>query len=251
MNRWERVAFVVALSSLMYVEIRSIHWDQVDHDTKQAFATCEEAQKFQSIANGLSDSVEKSEGEYKSTIQHVNGVLKTTQSITSLSEENLKQITGGDSKPDINLGFVDNSHPYLFISDESGRYPLRSVSIEIEDVNRMITLYLGRGMKPLFNDIQTATQDYSLGDISVGQVSRIALTPVPYGIDIARYNVQYRSLNNSTSYSFVARKNKEGAIIVASTSFSNKVETQTIPPGFQNSDVGNLSLPAKQNKHAK
>ena len=52
---------------------------------------------FNVIADGLEASIKQSRTQYESTINHVNGVLTTTQSVGKLAQENLENVTGGNS----------------------------------------------------------------------------------------------------------------------------------------------------------
>ncbi len=63
---------------------------------KQAFARCQQLQSFQGIADALDGSIKLSQGQYDSTIQHVDRV-STKRKLSQSYQENLDNITGRNS----------------------------------------------------------------------------------------------------------------------------------------------------------
>jgi hypothetical protein len=89
----EKLSWVVILVTLTVLEVLAIGRND------KATEAIRDAQNlaFKGIADGLNESMTASKGQYKSTIEHVDGVLKTTQAVSSLARENLENLTGGDS----------------------------------------------------------------------------------------------------------------------------------------------------------
>jgi len=100
-GRKERAIWTALLAILLFLELRSIRLDQIQHDREQAFASCEQLQSFQKLAATLESTAAASKSQYESTIGQVNGILGKTQTIAGLAERNLQNVTGGKS-----FGFV-------------------------------------------------------------------------------------------------------------------------------------------------
>jgi hypothetical protein len=93
MHSAEKFAWVAVLIAFTVLEVLAIK--RSDEDSRAA----RDAQNvyFKAIADGLAGSIKASSDQYTDTIHHVDGVLATTQSVASLSRENLMNITGGES----------------------------------------------------------------------------------------------------------------------------------------------------------
>jgi Ca2+/Na+ antiporter len=75
----EKVVWIVLFTGCLVFEVYSIRMEDLKNKSEQDLASCQEHNSFQKIAS------------------QVDSVLKTTQSVASLAEENLKDLTGGDS----------------------------------------------------------------------------------------------------------------------------------------------------------
>lgn len=95
-QRW-KIIWSLAFVLLVILELHSIKLDGEQHDRDEAHAQCEQLKGFEKIAKGIEDSNKKSADQFAATIQHVDGVLKTTQSIAALAQEDLNNVTGGKS----------------------------------------------------------------------------------------------------------------------------------------------------------
>jgi hypothetical protein len=89
----ERIMWVVLLTAFMVLEVAAIKRNDEENRKAQAELNAE----FQSIAGGLETSIKSGKAQYASTIEHVNGVAATTQTVASLAKQNLENLTGGNS----------------------------------------------------------------------------------------------------------------------------------------------------------
>jgi hypothetical protein len=138
----ERVAWIVVFSILTYQEYAAI-----DRNDKQNIADRQaqneqnlgdrkaQNEHFEAITKELTDSLTTSRTQYKSTITHVDGVLKTTRSVASLAKENLENLTGADTYayvvPDP-FGIPRNEVGFMIYS--KGPNTLTGITVRIENV---------------------------------------------------------------------------------------------------------------------
>ncbi len=130
-GRREKAIWTALMAILLFLELRSIHLDQIQHDREQAFAACKQLQSFQKLASTLDSTAAASKSQYESTIGKVNGVLTKTDAIAGLAEQNLNNVTGGKS-----FGFVvpqvaGESVPIPLLVWNEGDQVLSGVSITI------------------------------------------------------------------------------------------------------------------------
>jgi hypothetical protein len=93
-GRREKAVWTFVMFALLLLEIKSVYQDRKEHDTEQADARYRETKNFETIASGIKDSVQRSEQQFETTMGKSNRIAELTQ-------ENLKNITGGAS-----YGFV-------------------------------------------------------------------------------------------------------------------------------------------------
>lgn len=94
--RWpEKTAWMVLIFAMLLAEIHSIRFDRATNDAAQEKIRDAENKKFDTIAQGLKDSIDVSKAQYGSTIDHVNRVLDKTQQAADLAKESVENITGG------------------------------------------------------------------------------------------------------------------------------------------------------------
>lgn len=86
----EKVAWILIVFALFYVEIRAIDKDRYQHDKEQIAIRNDETSAFQSIADGIRTSINNNQKAFDATMGRM-GELAT------LSNEGIKTITGGDS----------------------------------------------------------------------------------------------------------------------------------------------------------
>ena len=93
----EKAVWSTAMFALLLLELRTLYLDRDEHDRQQEYAQCQQLHSFQAIADTLKTSIGIAQGQYRTTIKHVDGVLKTTQEVAGVAKKNLDAVTGGDS----------------------------------------------------------------------------------------------------------------------------------------------------------
>jgi len=131
MHPAEKFAWVAVLVAFTILEVHAIKVsDQKNEDTRTA-----QNKAFGLIADGLKTSIETSRTQYKSTIDHVNGVLTTTQTVARLSKENLENITGGDSYAYVYPDFTEGQNvSFDWKIHNFGKNSLSGVTVKINPV---------------------------------------------------------------------------------------------------------------------
>ena len=130
MRLLEKAAWVVILVAFTVLEVRAIN----RNDEENRKARDRQNESFNAIVQKLESSARTSEGQYASTISHVDDVLGTTESVANLAKESLEDITGGNSfaylapQPATEGGGV----PLAIVNP--GRYPLTGVTVTVRDV---------------------------------------------------------------------------------------------------------------------
>src|SRR5579863_9917247 len=97
MGRGEKAIWTAIMLALVMLEINTLYQDRNEHDAEQNQARCEQIERFGQIADGIKEAVKQSQQEYIDTIEHVDGVLETTQQVSRLAQKNLENVTGGNS----------------------------------------------------------------------------------------------------------------------------------------------------------
>lgn len=93
----EKVLWIMVVFVLLYVEIRAINYDRNEASQKERQAREQEAANFKKIADGLQASIDNSQNQFAATVAQNKNILDKTQSVSTLTEKNLKNITGGES----------------------------------------------------------------------------------------------------------------------------------------------------------
>ena len=93
----EKAIWTLVIFALFGLELRTLYLDRDEHDAEQALIRCRELESFQHIADTLSGAIAQANAQYTSTINHVDGVLATTQEVGKLSQQTLENVTGGNS----------------------------------------------------------------------------------------------------------------------------------------------------------
>lgn len=100
---WEKIAriekalWTLLMIALLALELRTLSLDRQEHVRDQALAECHQLESLKTLVGESEKAMTLSQTQYGSTIGHVDGVLKTTQNVAKLSQENLEEVTGGDS----------------------------------------------------------------------------------------------------------------------------------------------------------
>ena len=89
----EKLLWVFVLIAFAILEVRAIK--RTDQEAREYHESQNRA--FNQIAGDLKASIANSAGQYHSTIEHVDGVLKQTENLDTLARNSLENITGGDS----------------------------------------------------------------------------------------------------------------------------------------------------------
>jgi hypothetical protein len=141
MHPAEKFAWVAVLVAFTILEVLAIKVsDQRNEDTRKA-----QNAAFGVIAEGLRTSIAASKGQYDSTIGHVDGVLKTTQSVASLAKSSLENITGGDSYAYMYPDFIEGQNDSLdWKIHNFGQNPLSGVTVKIRPIKGGSLLPFGR-----------------------------------------------------------------------------------------------------------
>jgi hypothetical protein len=91
----EKWLWAFMLMAFAIVEVRAIRYDRNIHDAEQAQVAKEQANHFQSIANGINQSIAKSDEHFDDTMSRVRSLLSLDAGISSTASKSLEQITGG------------------------------------------------------------------------------------------------------------------------------------------------------------
>jgi hypothetical protein len=89
----EKLIWVFVLIAFAVLEVRAIR--RSDQEAREHRESQNRA--FNQIASDLKASIANSAGQYRSTIEHVDGVLTQTENLNALAKTSLENITGGDS----------------------------------------------------------------------------------------------------------------------------------------------------------
>ena len=93
----EKVLWIMVVFVLLYVEIRAIDHDRDEASQKEHQAREQEAANFKKIADGLQASIDNSQNQFAATMAQTKNILDKTQAVSTLTQKNLKNITGGES----------------------------------------------------------------------------------------------------------------------------------------------------------
>lgn len=141
MHPVEKLAWVVVLVSFTILEVLAIgRADKAAEATRAA-----QTAAFSAIAEGLKTSIEQSKTQYGSTIEHVNGVLRTTQSVASIARENLMMESGYGSYPCVVPQLASGPAVPLYVFNR-GMSNLTGVELKILTIKEIANG--GRYLKP-------------------------------------------------------------------------------------------------------
>jgi len=137
MGRGEKAMWTAIMFAFLLLELRTLYLDRGEHDREQAYAECEQLERFGKIAEGLQSSIDISKSQYSDTIGHVDDVLKKTQKVASVARDTLKNLTGEDSVAYLapQSPSEDGSVPLAIVNP--GKYPLTGVTVVVRDVTTL------------------------------------------------------------------------------------------------------------------
>jgi hypothetical protein len=97
MSTGHKAVYLLLVICLMFIENRAINKDRADTAAAESQRRAAENIQFQSIANGVTASIQQNQQQFQATMQQAGKILGTTQQVGKLAEENLQNVTGGDS----------------------------------------------------------------------------------------------------------------------------------------------------------
>jgi hypothetical protein len=97
MSGTEKWLWAAVLLAFAVVEIRAIKLDRAVHDREQFNAALEQARHFQTIADGLKDSISKSDQHFDDTMSGVRGLISLEAGVSNTARQSLERITGGNA----------------------------------------------------------------------------------------------------------------------------------------------------------
>jgi hypothetical protein len=248
MHLLEKLGWVCVLIAFSVIEVHAIHVSdensRVARERQNAeFAADRNRQNiaFQDIADGLKATLILSKEQYSSTITHVEKVLKTTNTVSKLTEKNLQNITGGNSNASFEFVYLNGVIPQLWIRN-TGKYPMRNLSVQIEDVNRLENLIASRAVRKItMEDLHDSEQDIKIGDLGIQQLLSLPAASEAHGEDLVHYLIHYSALNGGGMTVIYVRVGKDGKKHMASWSGgTNDNGTRKVEDGFPPDATGKL-----------
>jgi hypothetical protein len=208
----EKAFWTFVMLGLVVLELRSITLDSHQHDRDQAMALCHQLQSFQKIADKLNESLTLSRNQYQSTIDHVNGVLTTTQTVAGLAKENLLNVTGGNTfayvKPQ---NYLDSKNLFVTVTAQ-GKRNLTGVSVYIAKIllRKCPTEERASPACPVTTEVSFA-DPIEVGTL-MGNSSRNLPSQTRINVDTdysAQYQVSVYAQNGMTTEQIWLRKSKD------------------------------------------
>jgi len=97
MSTGHKAVYLLLVICLMFIENRAINKDRGDAAAAESQRRLAENKQFQTIADGITASIQASQGQFEATMQQAGKILGTTQQVGKLAQKNLESVTGGDS----------------------------------------------------------------------------------------------------------------------------------------------------------
>jgi hypothetical protein len=123
-GRREKAAWILIMTVLLLLEIKSVYQDRNEHDREQADARERETKSFEAIANGISSTIQQSQ-------QHFDATMAKSDQLTKLSQEGLANVTGGDSYAYIEAG-IGSRPPFQLIVSVRGKHAVHNLLVSIQ-----------------------------------------------------------------------------------------------------------------------
>jgi hypothetical protein len=76
---FEKAAWMILMFGLLFVEIKAIRKDRIDHDAEQAIIRKEENKNFHDIGSGIEGSIKESQIQFHATMDRIETTLKTSE----------------------------------------------------------------------------------------------------------------------------------------------------------------------------
>ena len=214
-GKWEKAGWTFFMAVLVVLELRTLYLDRDEHDAQQALTMCREVDNFRNIAEKLSNSIAVAQDHYKSTIDHVDGVMKTTQSVATLARKNLNEITGSDSYAYVIPATIipkpgHFSRPYslhdgftMWIQND-GKYILSQVTFAIGRVKKAGTAITDAGLM----------DPHAIGTLAPSERTALPnyfMRPQPREDGIDEYLIYVTAQNGSVIENLQFRISKDGS----------------------------------------
>jgi hypothetical protein len=216
----EKAAWILVMTVLLVLEIKSVYQDRNEHDQQQAEARERETESFESIAKGIEGAIQQSQQDFDAT-------MRKSDVIMGKVGDSIKNQTGGDSFAYITFtaeaGYVhfeeknpicqqivgdvgrDPVGPYFQVAVTSrGKYPLRELPATMMDDERRLAAMTEYNKHPegdWIKAISSSDTEYRCLYLKPqspegpsGDVEMLGTYPLPKG-DSKRLSIVFRSLN--------------------------------------------------------
>ncbi len=131
MSGSEKWLWAFMLTAFAVVEVRAIRNDRAIHDAEQARAAKEQADHFQSIADGITRSIATSDRHFDDTMSGVRSVIALETAVSTATNNSLEQITGGGAYCFLVPTQIDMSGTFELAVATSGKVMLPSCDVRI------------------------------------------------------------------------------------------------------------------------
>lgn len=217
-GRPEKAVWIFVMFALLWLEIKSVYRDRNEHDTEQRLAREQSERNFQTIASGISETIEKSARQFEAT-------MRKSDAIMGRVGDSIKSQTGGESFAYItftpepaHVTFetkgavchqlssrpVEAGPKFLVSITSHGKYPLREVHATMMDDELRLAGVEEYNKHPEGNwleAIQSGDTEYRCLYLKPqspegpsGDVQLLGIYPLPKG-DSNRLSVAFSSLN--------------------------------------------------------
>ena len=194
--------------AFLLLEIKSVYQDRSEHDTEQRLARERSERNFQMIADGIFETIKKSEQQFATMMQK-------SEAIMSGVGDSVRAQTGGDSfayitftpePANIRIGpFPPAPGPRLLVAITShGKYPLRETHATMMDDERRLAAMTEYNKHPdgdWMKAIQSGDTSYQVQYLRPqspqapsGDVELLGMYPFP-DEDSKRLSIAFSSLN--------------------------------------------------------
>jgi hypothetical protein len=120
----EKALWIFVMFALLLLEIKSVYQDRDEHDRQHEEAEEREASHFETIANGVEDTIRSSQ-------EHFDATMAEAKRLNRLSQESLANITGGESYAYIAAG-IGLRPPFQLSVWVKGKHGVHNLSAEIQ-----------------------------------------------------------------------------------------------------------------------
>ena len=130
-SRAERAVWTLAMFALVGLELRTLYLDRSENDQEQAFARCQQLEKFKSIGQQLQDAIRRNKDQFTATMSSEKIILAKTRAAAQIAEKGLNVISGGNSYCYVTPEAVMYSGPYTLLLSNAGNEPLTGISVTL------------------------------------------------------------------------------------------------------------------------